>query len=77
VDCEIQCNLIRVNSGGGKVAKVTIRKEDLERVRQVAERTARRTNERVIVAHDRVHLQDDEQMKSERQDQSAGMVNFR
>ncbi|WP_271593779.1 hypothetical protein [Bradyrhizobium sp. CCBAU 65884] len=58
------------------MAKVTIRKEELERVRQVAERTARRTNERVIVAHDRVELQDDEQAGS-CQVQEAGMVNFR
>jgi hypothetical protein len=41
------------------MAKVSIRKEDLARVLQVAERTAKRTNERVVVAHDRVELQDD------------------
>ena len=59
------------------MAKVTIRKEDLERVRQVAERTARRTHERVIIAHDRVDLQDDADLNAERQDSEAGMVNFR
>ena len=42
-----------------KMAKVSIRKEDLARVLQIAERTARRTNERVVVAHDRVELQGD------------------
>jgi hypothetical protein len=40
------------------MAKVSIRKEDLDRVVQVAKRTAKRTNERVVVAHDRVELQD-------------------
>jgi hypothetical protein len=38
------------------MAKVSILKEDLDRVLQVAERTAKRTNERVVVAHDRVDL---------------------
>lgn len=57
------------------MAKVTIRKEDLERVRLVAERTAKRTNERVVIAHDRVELQDDEQATSF-QRQAPGMVNF-
>lgn len=42
------------------MAKVAIRKEDLDRVVQVAERTAKRTNERVIVAHDRVDLQEND-----------------
>ena len=41
------------------MAKVSIRKEDLARVLQIAERTAKRTNEKVVVAHDRVELQDD------------------
>jgi hypothetical protein len=40
------------------MAKVSIRKEELDRVLQVAERTAKRTNERVVVALDRVELQD-------------------
>lgn len=38
------------------MAKVSILKEDLDRVLQVAERTAKRTNERVVVVHDRVDL---------------------
>lgn len=37
--------------------KVSIRREDLARILQIAERTAKRTNERVVVAHDRVELQ--------------------
>jgi hypothetical protein len=41
------------------MAKVSILKEDLDRVLQVAERTAKRTNERVVVAHDRVDLRED------------------
>jgi hypothetical protein len=42
-----------------EMAKVSIRKEDLARVLKIAERTAKRTNERVVVAHDRVELQDE------------------
>lgn len=59
------------------MAKVTIRKEDLERVRQVAERTARRTHERVIIAHDRVELQVEAQLNADCQASEPGMVNFR
>jgi len=58
------------------MAKVSIRKEDLERVRVIAERTAKRVNERVVIAHDRVDLQDDEQDVSCCQERSEGMVNF-
>jgi hypothetical protein len=42
------------------MAKVSIRKDELDRVLQIAERTARRTNERVVVAHERVELQDEQ-----------------
>ena len=42
------------------MAKVSILKEDLDRVLQVAERTAKRTNERVVVAHDRVDLRSED-----------------
>lgn len=59
------------------MAKVTIRKEDLERVRRVAERTARRTHERVIIAHDRVELQDEAQSNAEHLASEPGLVNFR
>ncbi len=60
------------------MAKVAIRKEDLERVLQVAERTAKRTNERVTVAHDRVELQaNDVRVTSGCQDNGIAMVNFR
>jgi hypothetical protein len=42
------------------MAKVLIRKEELDRLLQVAERTAKRTNERVVVAHDRVDLRSED-----------------
>lgn len=58
--CEHQRELIRSQTREGEMAKVAIRKEDLDRVVQVAERTAKRTNERVIVAHDRVDLQEND-----------------
>jgi hypothetical protein len=37
--------------------KVAIRGEDLDRLVQIAERTAKRTRERVVVVHDRIELQ--------------------
>jgi hypothetical protein len=37
--------------------KVAIRKEDLDRLIQIAERTAKRTRERVVVVHDRIQIQ--------------------
>jgi len=59
------------------MAKVSIRKEDLDRVLQVAERTAKRTNERVIVAHDRVDLLEAEDTTVNNcRDETHDMVNF-
>lgn len=40
------------------MAKVSIRKDDYERVLEIAERAAKRTNSRVVVAMDRVDLQE-------------------
>ena len=40
------------------MAKVSIRKEDYERVLEIAERTAKRTNTRVVVAMDRLDLKE-------------------
>jgi hypothetical protein len=56
------------------MAKVSIRKEDLARVLQIAERTAKRTNERVVIAHDRVELQKDAEEQPRVHD--TGGVNF-
>ncbi|WP_143106011.1 hypothetical protein [Bradyrhizobium sp. Gha] len=38
------------------MAKVSIRKDDYERVLEIAERAAKRTNSRVVVATDRLDL---------------------
>jgi hypothetical protein len=40
------------------MAKVSIRKDEYERVLEIAERAARRTNSRVVVAMDRVDVQE-------------------
>jgi len=40
--------------------KVAIRREDLDRLLQIAERTAKRTKERVVVIHDRIQFQGDD-----------------
>lgn len=58
------------------MAKVAIRKEDLDRVVQVAERTAKRTNERVVVAHERVDLQDGEEGVRAPNCENKATVNF-
>jgi hypothetical protein len=58
------------------MAKVAILKEDLERVLQVAERTAKRTNERVVVAHDRVDLRS-EYLDPEQQSVSQTIPNLK
>jgi hypothetical protein len=60
------------------MARVAIRKEDLDRVVQVAQRTAKRTNERVIVAHERVDIQDSDEDKigCRGPDNDQEMVNF-
>jgi len=49
--------------------KVAIRKEDLDRLLQIAERTAKRTRERVVVVHDRIQIQSED---SEEQQNAVG-----
>jgi hypothetical protein len=59
------------------MATVSIRKADLDRVIQVAKRTAKRTNERVVVVHERVDLQEaDDAANGSCQDGAGEMVNF-
>ncbi|MCK1651805.1 hypothetical protein IVA88_10195 [Bradyrhizobium sp. 149] len=56
------------------MAKVSIRKEDYERILEVAERAARRTNSRVVVAMDRVDLEEpSETTRPDANDRSAAL----
>jgi len=43
---------------GDEMAKISIGKDEYERVLEIAERAAKRTNSRVVVAVDRLNLQE-------------------
>ena len=53
------------------MAKVSIRKDDYDRVIEIAERAAKRTNSKVVVAFDRLDLQETTVEPSSRKTEDA------
>ena len=58
------------------MAKVSIRKDDYDRVLEIAERAAKRTNSRVVVATDRLDFQEPAERRPFKRDDEGTSVKF-